>query len=168
MLFARTLRFTTTESRQAVTARLAAVVLPARDAFSFKPVPIAEWMAQSMTKAFIGTVGTDHFKLALVGALGGRFRSRGRVVVIVGSIEDHAVRAILRLPFFILAFMAVFALTVSAVFVLSFFGPANTPTVHWLLAFMLIMPVAVIVWAFRQEARDAEQALRNAFEVGIA
>jgi hypothetical protein len=166
MLFARTLRFATTEPRQVVAARLTAAVLSARTAFSFKPVPIAEWMAQRSGKTFVGTVGADHFKLGVIGAPGRRFRSRGSVVVIVGTIEDHSVQAILRPPVFISAFMAAFALAVSAVFALSFFGPGNTPAVHWSLAFMLIMPMTVVVWIFRQEARDAEQALRKA--VGIA
>jgi hypothetical protein len=54
----------------------------------------------------------------------------------------------------------------SAAFALSFFGPANTPTMHWLLACALVFPIAVVVWFFRREASEAEQALRQVVEFG--
>lgn len=66
------------------------------------------------------------------------------------------------LRLFILAFMGAFTAAMLAVNALSFYGPANTPMVHLLLSCGLVAPIALVVWSFRREAAEAEQALRQA------
>ena len=93
---------------------------------------------------------------------GGRFRVRSGVVVIVGSVEDQAVRACLRLPLFIQGFLLVFAIALSAGLVLSLFGSANLPMLQAAMALTLVMPFAVVAWFFHREATEAEHALCQA------
>jgi hypothetical protein len=164
MLLGRSILLVTSESRETLVARLSAVILPTRAVAPLKPVRVVDWVAQHRGKRFVGTIEGQHFKLGVVQEPSAGFRWRGSVVVIVGSIEGQSLRVRLRPPVFILAFLGAFATAMSAVLALSFFGPSNTPTVHWLLACGLVLPVAVVVWFFRREASEAEHALRQAIE----
>jgi hypothetical protein len=166
MLLGRSILLTTSESRETLVARLSAAVLPIRTVAPLRPVQIADWVASHRGKRFVGTIDGQYFKLGLLQEPSAGFRWRGSIVVIVGSFEGRSLRVHLRLPLFVLAFLGVYATAMSAVFALSFFGPANTPTVHWLLACALVFPIAVVVWFFRREASEAEQALRQAVEFG--
>ena len=162
MLFGRLIQFTTSQSREAVAARLSAAVLSTATAASFKPVRISDWVAQQQGKRFVGNFDGSRFKLKLLQMPGGRFRVRSGVVVIVGSVEDQSFRACLRLPLFIQVFFLVFAIVLSAGLVLSLFGPANLPILQAAMAVTLLMPFAVVAWFFRREATEAEHALRQA------
>jgi hypothetical protein len=164
MVFGRSILLTTSESGEALVARLSAVVLPTRTVAPLKPVQIADWVANHRGKRFVGNIEGKYFKLGLLQEPGAGLRWRGSVVVIVGSFENRSLRVRLRLPLFVLAFLGFYATALSAAFALSFFGPANTPTVHWLLAGALVFPIAVVAWFFRREASEAEQALRQAVE----
>ena len=166
MVFGRSILLTTSESGETLVARLSATVLPTRTVAPLRPVQIADWVANHKGKRFVGNIDGQYFKLGLLQEPSAGFRWRGSVVVIVGSFEGRSLRVRLRLPLFVLTFLGAYATAVSAVFALSFFGPANTPTVHWLLASALVFPIAVVVWFFRREANEAEQALRQAVEFG--
>jgi hypothetical protein len=166
MFLSRSVLLTTSESREILVARLSAAVLPTRTIAPLRPVQIADWVASHRGKRFVGTIEGQCFQLGLLQVPNAGFRWRRSVVVIVGSFEGRSLRVRLRLPLFVLAFLGVYATAMSAVFALSFFGPANTPPVHWLLACALVFPIAVVVWFFRREASDAEQALRQAVEFG--
>ena len=82
-------------------------------------------------------------------------------MVIVGSLDEHAIKACLRLPFFTLGFLAIYVLCVLAGLVLSFFGPSNLLIVQVPMALALIIPMALVFWLFRREAAEAEQAIRE-------
>ena len=163
MLFGRLIQFTTSQSREAVAARLSATILPTATAASFKPVRISDWVAQQQGKRFVGNFDGSRFKLKLLQMPGGRFRVRSGVVVIVGSVEDQSFRACLRLPLFIQVFFLVFAIALCAGLGLSFFDPAKKlPMLQAAMALTLVMPFAVVAWFFRREATEAEHALRQA------
>jgi len=164
MVLGRSILLTTSESGETLIARLSATVLPTRLVAPLRPVRISDWVANHRGKRFVGNIEGRYFKLGLLQEPSAGFRWRGSVVVIVGSFEGRSLRVRLRLPLFILAFLGVYATALSAVFALSFFGPANTPTVHWLLASALVFPIAVVAWFFRREANEAEQALRQVVE----
>ena len=157
----RLIQFTTSQSREAVAARLSAAVLPSAAVKSLKPVRIDDWVAQQQGKRFVGNFDGFRFKLGLLQMPGGRFRVRSGVVVIVGSVENLSFRACLRLPLFIQGFLLAFAVALSAGLVLSFLGPANLPMLQAAMALTLVMPFATVAWFFRREAAEAEQALRQ-------
>ena len=161
MLFGRLVQFTTSQSRETTASRLSAAVMPATAIATLNPVRVTEWVSQHQGKRFVGTFDGSRFKLGLLQMPAARFQVRSNVVVIVGSIEDHSFRACLRLPHFILGFLAVFAVAVSAGLVLSFFGPANLATVQVAIAVSLVLPIAIVAWFFRREATEAERALRQ-------
>ena len=161
MLFSRLIQFNTSQSREAVAARLSAVVLPAASVASLKPVRISDWLAKQKGKRFVGNFDGSRFKLRLLQMPGGRFRVRSGVVVIVGSVEDFSCRARLRLPRFIQGFLVVFAAALFAGLMLSFFGPAKLPVLQAAMALTLVMPFVVVAWFFRREAAEAEQALHQ-------
>ena len=161
MLFGRTIDVPTAQSREVVLARLSAAALSARAIAPLRPVRMSDWISLHEGKRFVGRLAGFRFKLVLLQTPGARMRQRGRVVVIVGSVEDHAVRARLRPPLFVFGFLTAFVVTVSAVLALSFFGPIKLPMVQVALALSMVLPVAVLVWFFRREAADAEQALRQ-------
>ena len=153
MLFGRLIQFATSQPREAVAARLSAAVLPV--VVSLKPVRISDWIAQQQGKRFVGNFDGSRFKLRLLQTSSGRFLVRSGVVVIVGRVEDHSFQARLRPPFFIIGFLAVFAVALSAGLVLSFFGPANLRTLQAAMALTLVMPFVVLAWFFRREATEA-------------
>lgn len=151
----------TSESGDTPGSRLVAVVLPAAAFTPFQSVRMADWVAGVEGKRFVGSIDGQHFKLGLLQERGASVRRRGSVVVILGRLEGNSLQVHLRPPLFVLAFLGIYAVAVSAALALSFFGPANTPTVHWLLACGLFFPFAIVVWSFRREANAAEQALRE-------
>jgi hypothetical protein len=160
-LFGRSILLRTNESCDALVARLSATVLSTEAIAPFRPALVTDWISQHRGKRFVGTIDGQSFKLGLLPVPSAGFRRRGSVVVIVGSIEDQSIRARLRPPLFIMGFLSAFTAAMSAVFVLSFFGPMNTPVVHLLLACGIALPIAVVVWFFRREAAEAEQSLRQ-------
>ncbi len=162
MFFGRSILLTTNASREALVARLAATVLSTEAIAPHRPVRISDWVSQHRGKRFVGKIEGQRFKLGMLRAPRAGFRWRGSVVVIVGSVDDQSLRARLRPPLFMLAFLAAFAAGMLAGLVLSFFGPANIPAVHLLLWLGLVLPIAIVVWVFRREATEAEQALRQA------
>lgn len=161
MLFGRSIHFKTSQPREVVAARLSASVLPVAAIAPFGPVRVSSWIAQHEGKRFVGRFDGARFKLGLLPTRGARLRWRGNVVVIVGSVENDALQACLRPPIFLLAFLAVFVVVVSAALVLSFFGPLKFHLVQVALALSAALPVAWVVWLFRREAAQAEHALRQ-------
>lgn len=148
--------------------RLAATTLPIGAVAPLRPVRIADWVAQHRGKRFIGNIEGQHFKIGLLQKPGARFRWRGNVVVIIGFIEGQTLQARFRLPISILAFLCVFATAMSAVLVLSYFGPTNTTLMHGLLAGCLVLPIGLVAWLFRRETDEAEHALRQVMESDTA
>lgn len=161
MLFARLLHFTTSQSHEAAAAHLSAAILPVSAIASLKPVRVSDWIARHRGKRFIGYFDGSRFKLVLLQTSRARFRLRGSVVVIVGSVEDHGVRACLRPPWFILGFLLVFSAALSAALALSFLGPSHLPMLQAAMALALVMPIGIVAWFFAREATQAEQALRQ-------
>jgi hypothetical protein len=162
MRFGVYIHLKTNESARATQDRLAAVVVPAPSALSFKPVRVSDWLRQFRGRTFVGDITASRFKLALLPPQGGRFRARGMAAVMVGTIEDGTVLAHIRPPLFNLFFSAVFTLVVTAAFVLSFYGPSNGPAVRLMLAALLVLPLSALAWSFFREARRVEKALRSA------
>ena len=163
MLFGRSLRFDTTESAQLVLGRLSALVLDTEAIAALEPARMSDWMTRHAGKRFVGTVRSSGFKLGLLPAPGTRFRVRGSVVVIVGSVEGRTVRVRLRPPLFVSAFLLSFTATMGGGLALSFFGPLAGHPLQALLALALVLPLLVVGGFFRREARLAEQALREVF-----
>lgn len=161
MLFGKSIQFSTSQSREAIVARLKAVISPAAAIAPFKPVLVSDWIAQYKEKRFIGTFDGSHFKLVLLQTPGSAFRLRGNIAVIIGSVEDNALHACIRPPLFILGFLVVFAVLLSAGLTLSFLGSTNLPMVQAAIALTLVMPFATVAWFFCREAANAEQALRQ-------
>lgn len=161
MLLRRSFRIMTSEPGETLSSRLAAAVLPAAAFTPFKSVRMVDWIAGLEGKRFVGSLEGQRFKLGLLQERSARIRRRGSVVVILGKFEGNSLQVRLRPPLFVLAFLGVYAVAVSAALALSFHGPANTPAVHLLLAGGLVVPVAIVVWSFRREANAAEQALRE-------
>ena len=162
MFFSRLIQFTTSQSREAVAASLSAAVLPDPSVLLLKPVRISQWSAQQQGKRFVGSFDGTRFRLRLMQMPGARLRVRIGVVIIVGSVEDNFFHARLRPPLFVLGFLILFAVALSAGIVLSFFGPANVPLLQAAMALTLVMPFATVAWFFRREATQAEHALRRA------
>ncbi len=158
------LQLKTNEPRQVVEARLAAAIAPL-PSMRIKPIRVVDWLSSFKGKSFIGSLNGNQFKLGLLNTKMGGIRWRGNAVIIVGTIEDNMVRVVLRLPIFTLLFSLFWTAALSFGFVLSFYGSSNTLTVHLLLAAMLVLPLAIILWTFHYEARLAERALRNVFGV---
>jgi hypothetical protein len=161
MLFGRLIEFTTSQSREAMAARLSAVVLPIATFPSLKPVRVSDFMAQVQGKRFMGTFDGSRFKLGLLRTSSGGFRVRGGFVVIVGRLEDRFVQVLIRPPIFTVAFLSIFAVALLAGIALSFFGPSNLPILQGAMALALLIPIAVVVRFFRWEATVAEQAIRE-------
>lgn len=161
MLLGRSLEFKTSESPDVVLGRLSAVALSPGRIAPRKPVRMNEWIGQHAGKRFVGQVQGSSFKLALLPPPGVKFQVRGSVVVIVGKVEGHWARAVLRLPYFISGFLLAFGFALAGGLALSFFGPLRGHPVQAVLALALISPFAVVGWFFRREAHLAEQALRQ-------
>lgn len=161
MLFARLVQFNTSQSREAVAARLSAAILPVAAIASIKSIRVSDWIAQHRGKRFIGNFDGSRFKLGLLQTPRARLRVRGSVVIIVGSVEDHAFRACLRPPLSILGFLLIFSIALSAGLALSFFGPTQLPVLQAAMVMALVTPIAAVAWFFRREATRAEQALRQ-------
>ena len=164
MQFGISIFLKTAAPQETIRARLAAAVAEPLVAFSLKPVRISDWQARYKGKSFVGWLQDDHFKLSLLNNRTSGVRVFGSTVVMLGTIGDEGVHAVLRPPIFNLLFTACFAVIVAGVFVLSFYGPSNTPAVHWLLAAFFLLPLAVLGWTFLHEARAAEQALSAAIQ----
>ncbi len=161
MAWSMSVRIATGQSPAIAAARLMAAVASAPAVRPIKPVKVGEWLARHRDKAFLGRVDGRRFKVVLLEPTRQGYFRRGYSVVIVGSVEDHVVHARLRPPVFNLVCVWVLTAAISAAFVLSFYGPSSTPAVHAALAAMLVLPWAILTWAFLAEARRAEQALRR-------
>ncbi len=161
MLFSRMIEFATSQSRVTAAARLSAVVLPVVSAPSLKPVRVSDFIAQYRGKRFSGNFDGFRFKLVLITSRDKRFQVRGNVVVIVGGLDEHAIKACLRLPFFTLGFLAIYASCVLAGLILSFFGSSNLLIVQVPMALAIAIPAVLVFWLFRRKAAEAEQALRE-------
>ena len=161
MAWGISIRIATGQAPSIASARLNGAVASVPAVWPMKPSKVSEWLEQYRDKAFLGRVEERRFKLVLLRSTRQGYVRRGNSVVILGTVEDQAVRALLRPPIFNLVFAILLTLAISAAFVLSFYGPSSTPAVHWLLATLLVVPILALTWAFFAEAREAEQTLRR-------
>lgn len=167
MIWDTPIRIDSTEPRDRLIDRLAAALLTRR-AFAAQMTSGFALDALEATyrdKCFVGRLDDGHFDMIVTSGGAARVHWSGRSVIITGDIDDRCVTAKLRPPYFHLVFGALFTLFVGGVFVLSFFGPANTPIVHLTIAAMLIAPLAVLFAAYRWQRAKAIERLRATFAV---
>lgn len=157
----RSIHLDISDPADVVRDRLRAAVLPTTAIVALAPVRVADWIAQYKGKRFVGSIDGARFKLGFLPTPGAKFRVRGSVVVVVGTIDVHAVRAQLRPPLFVLIFLAVFASVVAGALALSFLAPQPVRWLQGALVPTLVFPFVVVAAFFRREAAAAEHALRE-------
>ena len=149
----------TEESQADLRQRLTRAVGTAPTPWPLRPRRIEDWLAQYQGKTFVGTVTADRFKLILLGNTGPGMRWHGGGAVLTGTLEDRAVHARVRPPYFVSIILSMWCLVALTGLVLSFYGPSNTPLIHLLLLGMLGLPPAIFTLTFSLESRRAYREL---------
>lgn len=149
----------TSFSGEQVLDKLRAAVFSPRT-FAF---PSPQEFPEIVRKPFVGKIHDRNFKILLRGDIGRKINYSRGLVIITGEVDGSAIRMVLRPPWFHAVFVALWCAFSGSVFALSFYGPANDLRIHLLIAGIFLLPLAVMLPLFSNEAKLVRKKLEQIF-----